>query len=873
MASTYSPLLRIQLITTGEQSGTWGTTTNTNLGTLIEDAIAGTAAIDVTSGNITLTSVDGLYDQSRCAAIRVSGTPGVSRNIIAPAASHIYVVANGSDAAVVLKTSTSTGLTIPTGQIYLAYYDPTVGVADFKMVGQAIASTNTANTLVLRDASGNFSAGMITANLTGNVTGNASTVTTNANLTGAVTSVGNATSLGSFTSANLAAALTDETGTGANVFATSPTLVTPLLGTPTSGTLTNCTGLPVGSGVSGLGTGVATFLATPSSANLAAALTDETGTGANVFATSPTLVTPLLGTPTSGTLTNCTGLPISSGVSGLGTNVSTFLATPTSANLAAALTDETGTGSAVFSVSPALTGTPTVPTALTGTSTTQIASTAFVVNQIGAISAGVTSFSAGTTGFTPSTATTGVVTLAGNLAVANGGTGAVAITGTGNNVLSTTPTLVTPILGTPTSGTLTNCTGLPIASGVSGLAVGAATFLATPSSTNLAALLTDETGSGANVFATSPTLVTPILGTPASGNLTNCTALPISSGVSGLGTGVATFLATPSSANLAAALTDETGTGSAVFATSPTLVTPALGTPTSGTLTNCIGLPVNTGVSGLGTGVATFLTTPTSANLAAALTDETGTGSAVFATSPTLVTPNLGTPSTLVGTNITGTAASLTAGNATTATTATTATNIASGGAGQVPYNTGSGATSFVAAGTTGQVLRSTGTSAPAWGSAITVETSFSLIGAQALTYTAIPSWVRKITILIADANTSGTSPIIFQIGVTTLTTSGYKNSKTNQTSTGTAGSYNASATGAEISQGSASSNITGSVTFTRALGDVWTWSGVFGGSVTNFMMTTCGNVTVVGNVNIVGVTFVNGTDQFDSGTINVYYE
>ena len=63
--------------------------------------------------------------------------------------------------------------------------------------------------------------------------------------------------------------------------------------------------------LSGLGTGVATFLATPSSANLASALTDETGTGANVFANSPTLVTPALGTPASGTLTNATGLPVS----------------------------------------------------------------------------------------------------------------------------------------------------------------------------------------------------------------------------------------------------------------------------------------------------------------------------------------------------------------------------------------------------------------------------------------------------------------------------------------------------------------------------------------------------------------------------------
>jgi hypothetical protein len=97
---------------------------------------------------------------------------------------------------------------------------------------------------------------------------------------------------------------------------TNSTLVTPALGTPSSGTLTNCTGLPIATGVSGLGTSVATFLATPSSANLRTALTDETGTGSAVFATTPTLVTPILGTPTSGTLTNCTGLPLTTGVTG-----------------------------------------------------------------------------------------------------------------------------------------------------------------------------------------------------------------------------------------------------------------------------------------------------------------------------------------------------------------------------------------------------------------------------------------------------------------------------------------------------------------------------------------------------------------------------
>jgi hypothetical protein len=84
---------------------------------------------------------------------------------------------------------------------------------------------------------------------------------------------------------------------------------------------------------------------------------------------------------------------------------------------------------------------------------------------------------------------------------------------------------------------------------------------------------------------TSPTLTTPVLGTPASGTLTNCTSLPITTGVSGLAAGVATFLGTPTSANLKSAVTDETGSGPLVFATSPSLTTPSLGVATATSVT------------------------------------------------------------------------------------------------------------------------------------------------------------------------------------------------------------------------------------------------------------------------------------------------
>jgi hypothetical protein len=205
-------------------------------------------------------------------------------------------------------------------------------------------------------------------------------------------------------------------------------------------------------------------------------------------------------------------------------------------------------------------------------------------------------------------------------------------TGSGAIVLASSPTLVTPALGTPSSGVLSSCTGYAVGN-LTGTGTGVLTALAV----NVGSAGAFVTFNGA-------------LGTPSSGDLTNCTGITPSN-IGGLGAGVATWLGTPSSANLAAAVTDETGSGALVFATSPTLVSPALGTPTSVNLTYGTNLPISTGVDGLGAGVATFLATPSSANLASAVTDETGSGPLVFATSPTFTSAvTLGTASSTRGT-------------------------------------------------------------------------------------------------------------------------------------------------------------------------------------------------------------------------------
>lgn len=574
-----------QLVTlTGTQTLTNKTLTSPilttpNLGTpsvLVATNATGTAA-GLTAGAATLAA-----NSTAVGGITVTGTPSTGQVLTATSSSaaNWQTPAGGGGAG----TVTSVAMTVPSFLSISGSPITTSGTLAVSLSGTAlpVANGGTGQTsytngqlLIGNTATGGLSKATLTAGSNITITNGNGTIEIAASGGGGVSSV------------DVSGGTTGLTTSGG-----------PITGSGTitlAGTLAATNG---GTGLTSLGTGIATFLGTPSSANLRAALTDETGTGAAVFATSPALVTPDLGTPSAATLTNATGLPIATGVSGLGTGVATFLATPSSANLRSALTDETGTGAAVFATSPTLV-TPDLgtPSALVGTNITGTAA---------GLTAGTVTTNANLTGAITSS---GNATSLGSFSSADLRGALTDETGSGAAVFATSPSLTTPDLGTPSAATLTNATGLPVATGISGLGSNVATFLATPSSANLASAVTDETGSGALVFATSPSLTTPTLGVasatsinkvaltpPASSatltiadgktltasNTLTLTGTDSSSVAFGAGGTVVytanklSALSSTSSSELAGVISDETGSGALVFGTSPSFTTSTL---------------------------------------------------------------------------------------------------------------------------------------------------------------------------------------------------------------------------------------------------------------------------------------------------------
>ena len=304
-------LLGLALPVQGDLSGTWGDTVNDSITSLLDSAVAGVTTLSADT-DVTLTSTDYVANQARQAIIRWTASNGATtRNITAPARSKTYVVINAGTGSIVFRgVGPTAGVTVVSGEKCV------VAWSDSDFVKVASSTTNGTVTSVSVASANGFAGTVATATTT-------PAITVSTSITGVLK--GNGTAI------SAATAGTDYVAPGG------------ALGTPSSGTATNLTGLPLSTGVTGLlpvangGTGTATpaivagtnvtvsgswpnqTINASSSAQVypGAGIANSTGTAWGTsytttgtgtvvaLATSPTFVTPALGTPSSGTLLNC----------------------------------------------------------------------------------------------------------------------------------------------------------------------------------------------------------------------------------------------------------------------------------------------------------------------------------------------------------------------------------------------------------------------------------------------------------------------------------------------------------------------------------------------------------------------------------------
>lgn len=387
--STYSTNLKIELMTTGENSGTWGDITNTNLGTALEQAVIGYGNPDYPSdANLTISITNTNASQAaRCLVLNVTSVFGsltATRDLVVPTIQKQYIVQNNTTGgqSIIVKTSAGTGITVPNGRKAHLYVDGTNviqmfdfvdingGAIDGTPVGASSASTGAFTTLNASGATtldGNVTLGNAsgdTVTVTGTISSNllftdntydigasgatrprnlylagAATIGGNLSVGGTLTLTGGLTLNGNVTVGDSSAdTLTINSTVTSNLIFTDNTYdigasgatrprnlfiagnITAggnqtLTGSLTVDSTTDASSTTTGSIQTDGGVGIAKSLYVGTGTNLAGALTyggvtlsnSVTGTGSMVLSNSPTLVTPALGTPSSGVVTNLTG--------------------------------------------------------------------------------------------------------------------------------------------------------------------------------------------------------------------------------------------------------------------------------------------------------------------------------------------------------------------------------------------------------------------------------------------------------------------------------------------------------------------------------------------------------------------------------------
>jgi hypothetical protein len=698
--------------------------------------LAGVISDETGTGSLVFSELsDSDHSEPRHSIRRLSGT-NITGTAAGLTAGNVTTIPNLTGDV----TSVGNATSIAAGVIVDADINASAAIADTKLATISTAGkvsnsattatdTNTASAIVARDASGNFTAGTITADLTGNVSGSSGSTTGNAATATALQTARAINGVNFDGTAAITVAADAGTLTGAtlasNVLASSLTSVGTLSGltvsAPISGSVTGSSGSTTGNAATA--TALATGRTIAITGDLAYTSASFDGTG-NVTAagTLATVATP-------GSTGSSTEIPIITiNAKGLTTSISTAAVVAPAGTLSGSTLASGVTASSLTSLGTIANLTATAGTiATTPTASTDIANKLYVDTVAQGLDAKASCLAATTANITLSGAQTidGVSVVAGNRVLVKDQTApednGIYLCASGAWTRTTDAATFDSLVSAFTfieQGS-TNADAGFVCTADAGGTIGTT---AIPFS-QFSGAGTFTAGTGLTLTGTVFSLTSPVA--VANGG----------TGLTSLGTGVATFLGTPSSANLAAAVSDETGSGALVFATSPTLTTPALGTPSALVGTNITGtaagltagnVTTNANLTGAITSVGntTSLGSFSSANLAGALTDETGSGAAVFATSPTLVTPTLGaaTATSINGVTVTGTstpALSVTGttavsgtntgdqttitGNAGTATTLETARNING-----VSFNGSADITVTAAAGTlTGATLAS----------------------------------------------------------------------------------------------------------------------------------------------------------------------